>query len=85
MKGHSQTAVVPLLRHQGEMDSCGKDASGNRPAQEMCLAQKLEPFVGTVVWNKPVLSIAYREGFFMPRCKTSPYILLYHKQCCLSP
>lgn len=24
-----EMAVVPLLRHQGEMDSCGKDASGN--------------------------------------------------------
>lgn len=31
-KGRSETAVVPLLRHQGEMDSCGKDASGNMPS-----------------------------------------------------
>lgn len=27
--GWDEAAVVPLLRHQGEMDSCGKDASGN--------------------------------------------------------
>lgn len=64
LKGRSQTAVVPLLRHQGEMDSCGKDASGNRQAQEMSLTQKLGPFVRTMVWNKPVVSIAYRKDVF---------------------
>lgn len=30
-----EVEVVPLLRHQGEMDSCGKDASGNTSALQM--------------------------------------------------
>lgn len=64
LKGRSETAVVPLLRHQGEMDSCGKDASGNRRAQAMSPAQKFGQFVRTMMWNKPVVSIAYRKYYF---------------------
>lgn len=37
-----QMAVVPLLRHQGEMDSCGSDASGNSRPQEASLTPKLD-------------------------------------------
>lgn len=35
--GWDEAEVVPLLRHQGEMDSCGKDASGNRNVQKRLL------------------------------------------------
>lgn len=34
-QGLIETAVVPLLRHQGEMTSCGKGASGNSLPQKM--------------------------------------------------
>lgn len=51
------------------MDSCGKDASGNMRAQEMSLTQKFGQFVRTMIWNEPVVSIAYRKCFFFPFLK----------------
>lgn len=48
------------------MDSCGKDALGNRRAQEMSLAQK---FLRTMIWNEPVVSIVYRKCIFCPFVK----------------
>lgn len=56
-----EMAVVPLVRHQGEMDSCGKDASGNEWAQEMSPAQKFRPFVWTTVWSERAVGTVCRK------------------------
>lgn len=56
-----EMAVVPLLRHQGEMDSCGKDASGNEWAQEMSPAQKFRPFVWTTEWSERAVGTVCRK------------------------
>lgn len=48
--------VVPLLRHQGEMDSCGKDASGNTPALQMSFKTSGNLLELYMMRSKPIIS-----------------------------
>lgn len=48
-----EVEVVPLLRHQGEMDSCGKDASGNTSALQMSFKTSGNLLEVHMMRNKP--------------------------------
>lgn len=51
-----EAEVVPLLRHQGEMDSCGKDASGNTPDLQMSFKTSGNLLEVYMMWSKPIIS-----------------------------
>lgn len=55
-RAEDEAEVVPLLRHQGEMDSCGKDASGNTPALQMSFKTSGNLLELYMMWSKPIIS-----------------------------